>query len=108
MLLFNVYRFGLLILFSITVMAKDFQPFCPPGFVRNETGSCICWKHHLQGILQCVDDNTVAKIANGYCMTFDALTNLTIIGKCPFQNYSLFQHNNELTYTTLPDSVYDL
>ncbi len=88
-----VYRFVLVLLLSVLTMAEERVPFCPPGFVRNETGSCVCWKYHLQGILQCDEETGVAKIANGYCMTFGDRVNRTIVGKCPFQNISSFKHN---------------
>ncbi len=98
----------LLSMLAITSYAEEISSFCPPGFVRNETGSCLCWKHHLHGILQCNDNTGVAKIADGYCMTFDYQMKSIVIGKCPFRNHSSFELDREVLYTTLPDSVYDL
>ncbi len=93
---------------AIASYAEKISSFCPPGFVRNETGSCLCWEHHLHGILQCNDNTGVAKIAEGYCMTFDYQINSTVTGRCPFHDHSSFVRDRELLYTTLPDSVYDL
>lgn len=90
-------------------------PHCPPGFIPNltdtysqEDANCVC-SSHLKGILDCDKNNGAARLAIGYCMTFDVSTNTTVVGKCPYNNnYTVDQHGREALYMPLPDSVFDL
>ena len=89
--------------------------YCKPGFVANgtESGSlnetsCVC-SGYLSSIVKCNLEDGKAEMANGYCMTFEFETNVTVVGKCPYNsNYSMTKQGMNALYMNLPESVFEL
>ena len=101
--------------FLLLLMTISAHSFCPPGFIENSTqwnstsvSSCVCGQN-LDGIIDCDEASGVARLAIGYCMSFDSATNSTSVGRCPFNNnYTLTELGTVALYVTLPEDVLDL
>ena len=101
--------------FLLLLMTISAHSYCPPGFIENSTQgnstsgySCVCGQN-LDGIIDCDEASGVARLAIGYCMSFDLATNSTSVGRCPFNNnYTLTELGTVALYMTLPEDVLDL
>ena len=109
-------RYALLVQLAFSLrLSTSVSGYCKPGFVANvtETGSldqasCVC-SGHMSAIVKCNLEDGKAEMANGYCMTFEFETNVTVVGKCPYNgNYSVTKHGSNALYRNLPDSVFEL
>ena len=101
--------------FLLLLTTISAHSFCPPGFIENSTQgnstsvySCVCGQN-LDGIIDCDEASGVARLAIGYCMSFDSANNSTSVGRCPFNNnYTLTELGTVALYVTLPEDVLDL
>ncbi|XP_064399666.1 uncharacterized protein LOC135346097 [Halichondria panicea] len=99
----------------LLMLITSANTYCPPGFIYNTTGNstgddanCVCSKN-MNGIVDCDQESGVARLAIGFCMSFDFDTNSTIIGKCPYNNnYTITELGTVSLYVTLPDNVSEL
>ena len=79
---------------------------CPTWFVpqSNQTGDCKCGVQTFNSVVavKCDEDSNQAMLMSGYCMTYNASTDVTVVGACPYN--SLKTDYQEL-YMKLPQNV---
>ncbi len=100
---------------SLLLLVSSANTYCPPGFISNTTDNstsidvnCVC-SRNLNGIIDCDQESGVARLAIGFCITFDFDTNSTIVGRCPYNNnYTITELGTVSLYVTLPDNVSEL
>ena len=100
---------------SLLLLITSANTYCPPGFIYNTTGNstgddanCVCSKN-MNGIVDCDQESGIARLAIGFCISFDFDTNSIIVGKCPYHNnYTITELGTVSLYVTLPDDVSEL
>ena len=94
----------LFLLFSLAVQTtfSASQDICPPWFI-NSTSGCVCDRHYAHREVVCGSTSTLLYI--GYCMTYDSISGLSALGKCPYiAKYTI----SDNVYIQLPDNVLNL
>ena len=79
---------------------------CPPWHLSTTTGHhCVC-KDYASGRMQCIENSSF--VAFYYCATVDPKTFSTVVGLCPFANYTGFSNyssHQHSIYIPLPNNV---
>lgn len=65
-------------------MSRFTSSDCPPWFLHDpSSGRCYC-ADTLKNIVQCDSMNRTSYIALSFCMTFDNVTDMVLVGACPY------------------------
>ena len=96
--------FLLILLFSVTDQTTAQRDVCPPWFILDNTSSTGCSCHHSYAGVKCSSDFPLLQF--GYCMTYNATTDTTEYGPCPY----ITRYNNTTVvdyafYIQLPGNV---
>ncbi len=78
---------------------------CDATWFVNKSSGCVCGSRHGNAI-KCNERTGRVSIIFGYCMTYDEVTQKTVMGYCPYNIFFAFKTSS--AYTTLPTNVTEL